>query len=105
MWIERYESDGRWDYVVWNDFGSRVIGNAVIERKRGTTVLDKINVSRTRRGEGVGSELLNQILQDFESDELVAYAFEGRVGWYLRHGFEPVGKRGLLVKVRRPSSN
>lgn len=105
MQIERYESDGRQKYMVWNDFGSRIIGSAVLKRKHGTIVLDKINVTRTWRGEGVGSKLLSRILRDFEGEELVAYAFKSRVDWYRRHGFELMGKRGLLVKVRKPSNN
>jgi N-acetylglutamate synthase-like GNAT family acetyltransferase len=105
MQIERYESGDQQGYVVWNDFGNRIIGSAVLKRKHGTTVLDKINVARTRRGEGVGSKLLSRILRDFEGEELVAYAFESRVDWYRRHGFKPKGKRGMLVEVKKLSND
>ncbi|MEA1904872.1 MAG: GNAT family N-acetyltransferase [Candidatus Hadarchaeota archaeon] len=105
MQIECYESGDQQKYIVWNDFGSRIIGSAVLKHKHGTTVLDKINVVRSHRGEGVGTKLLSRILRDSEGEELVAYAFESRVDWYRRHGFEPKGKRGLLVKVKKLSNN
>jgi len=101
--IERYDSEHRYRYVAWDDFGSRIIGTAVVERRAGELVLDRISVTRVSRGNGVGTTMLTRILGDFIGEDIVVYSFRSRVGWYLRHGFEPEGRHGSLVKMRRRS--
>ena len=101
MEIERYDSGNRHRYVVWNDFGSAILASAIVDRKGKEVVIDRVNVKRSRRGEGIGAMLLDKVLGDFENEEVVAYAFESRVNWYCRHGFEPESRHGSLVKVRK----
>ncbi|KXB09232.1 hypothetical protein AKJ46_00680 [candidate division MSBL1 archaeon SCGC-AAA833K04] len=103
MQIERQELDEGYRYVVWNDYGTQIIGRAILKDEPNFVLLKDINIQRSLRGKGLGSKLLNQISMDFEGSELVANVFEGRVDWYQRHGFKPEDSEGQLVKVKKLS--
>ncbi len=103
MQIERLDSGNMYQYILWDENGSRVIGGATILPQAERLVhLKNINVAGERRGEGLGNMLLERILMDFQGFEITAEVFEGRVAWYERHGFKRVSKHGTLVKLQKP---
>lgn len=100
MYTERNRSGRTREYLVWDDYQTQVIASAHVELKSGNLVLlQNINVSPSYRGNGVGSELLSQILADFNGSKIMAYVFESRAEWYERYGFRRDGNKGPLVKV------
>jgi N-acetylglutamate synthase-like GNAT family acetyltransferase len=100
MYTERNTSGRLCEYLVWNEYRTQVIASACVELEvDGSAVLHNINVSSGYRGNGVGTELLSQILADFSGSRIIAYVFEGRAKWYERHGFRRDGNKGSLVKV------
>lgn len=101
MQIERRDLEDRCKYVVWNEYGSHIIGSATLVDGDKPVLLKGINIQRNRRGRGIGSELLNRILSDFEDSEIIAEVFNARVRWYRRHGFELDEEFDQLVRVRR----
>jgi len=103
MQIERLDSGNMYQYILWDENGSRVIGGATILPQAERLVhLKNINVTTERRGKGLGNILLERILMDFQGFEITAEVFEGRVAWYARHGFKRVSKHGTLVKLLKP---
>ncbi len=104
MQIEREESGKKCKYVVWNDYGSRIIGSATLIDSVEPIKLKQINIKRNSRSKGVGSTLLKHILKDFENSEIVAKTFKPRLDWYQRHGFEIEDDQGRLAVVKRKPS-
>jgi len=102
MLIDRFELPRGYRYILWNESGSVVIGSAVIERSEDSVLLRDINLGREFRGEGVGTRLLEYILEDLGEFEIRVRTFRGRVGWYERHGFQRIREIGELVEMRRP---
>ncbi|MDI6819424.1 MAG: GNAT family N-acetyltransferase [Candidatus Hodarchaeaceae archaeon] len=103
MRIERMDSGGMCQYILWDEYGSKVIAGATVAlRPNGTALLRSINVSNGERGRGIGSALLERILVDFKGFEVVAEVFEGRVARYERYGFKRADKRGPLARISRP---
>jgi len=101
MQIERFEQEGARRYECWDDYGCSVVASAVVLEHGELARLQDINVSSSYRGRGIGTGLLKQILVDFKNAVIVANVFEGRVSWYERHGFRPVGKEGDLVRIEK----
>lgn len=101
MEIKREESESKCKYVVWNDYGSRVIGSATLINSTDPIKLKQINIKRNSRSKGVGSALLKNILEDFKDSEIIAKTFKPRLNWYQRHGFEIEEDKGRLAIVRR----
>jgi GNAT superfamily N-acetyltransferase len=78
--------------------------------------LNRIQVNRDRRGEGLGTKLLEEILADADHDGATLLVgvepdtrgmFRKLANWYTRHGFKPT--KGRLtqyfnVMVRRPGN-
>lgn len=102
MQIEHSAQDGVHRYECWDDYGCSVVASAVIQEQDGHAYLHGINVSSGHRGRGVGTELLKQILEDFDGTHIVADVFEARVQWYKKHGFEPVGETNNLIRIVKP---
>lgn len=103
MRIERMDSGGMCQYIIWDEYDSRIVAGATVAlRPNGVALLRSINVSNGERGRGLGSALLERILLDFRGFEVVAEVFEGRVAWYERYGFKRVDKRGSLARISRP---
>lgn len=102
MRIERMDSRAMYQYILWDEYDSRVVASAtVMLQPNGTAFLRNINVSNGERGRGLGSALLERILVDFKGFEIFAEVFEGRVAWYERYGFKRVDKRGPLARILR----
>lgn len=101
MRIERRELGEHYKYVVWNDYGTQIVGRAILRHETEFLFLKDINIQRNLRGRGLGSELLERIYRDFEGSEIIANIFEDRLDWYNRHGFEFDDKKGQLIRVRR----
>ncbi|MEM2875320.1 MAG: GNAT family N-acetyltransferase [Candidatus Hadarchaeales archaeon] len=101
MRIESYPVGEFQRYECWDDYGCSVVASAVVERREGYAYLKDINVSSGHRGNGIGTELLNQIILDFGGMHIIADVFVDRLPWYERHGFEEIGRNSHLVKVVR----
>ncbi|KXA92443.1 hypothetical protein AKJ64_03140 [candidate division MSBL1 archaeon SCGC-AAA259E17] len=101
MKIERQSTENKHENLVWTDYKSHIIGSATIVDSEQSARLKNINIQNNRRSKGMGSRLLERILEDFGDSEPVAKAFEARLDWYRRHGFELEEKNGRLIKIRR----
>lgn len=103
MEIERHDSGDLHKYLVWDKMGSSVVGSATLLDSRDPVLLKEISINRKLRGNGLGSELLSRIVEDFEDSAIEAEIFEARLEWYRRHGFEVEEEKEDLFRVRRTS--
>ena len=103
MEIESEKQGSRKEYEIWNDYETHVIGAATVDESGESTSIETINIQRNRRDRGVGSELLKEIVSDYQDAELEAWVFSARLEWYERHGFEKEREKERLIKVRKPS--
>ncbi len=103
MEIESEKQGSRREYEIWNDYETHVIGAATVDESGESPSIETINIQRNRRDRGIGSELLEEIVSDYQDMELEAWVFSARLEWYERHGFEKEGKKEELIKVRKPS--
>ncbi len=101
MKIERKRKENRSEYLVWNDSRSQIIAGATLKEADDPVRLERIDVKRNLRDNGIGTKLLKRILSDFDDSEIVAEVFSARVDWYRRHGFEPEEEQDQLTKLRR----
>lgn len=101
MQIERKQNQNRSKYLVWNETKTQIIASATLKDSAKPVTLKRIDVTRNRRSDGIGTELLKRILSDFENSKIVADVFSSRVDWYERHGFEAEKEMDQLVKVKR----
>lgn len=100
MEIEKQSFENVHEYTMWNESFSRVIASARLKQGGSEVVLETINVEHGYRGNGVGTRLLQRIIEDFAQHRLSAWVFEGRTAWYERNGFRRSGEmKGNLVKV------
>lgn len=65
--------------------------------------LQDINIASAYRGQGIGTELLQRIVNDFELP-VVADVFKDRVRWYERNGFQLGDNSQHLVRMVRPAT-
>jgi|Deesub1362B_J571_1020462.scaffolds.fasta_scaffold05953_4 GNAT superfamily N-acetyltransferase len=87
------------EYLYWNT--AEVIARAVVVEREEEAEIKLINVARHRRGEGIGSLILERIISDFAHKSLVTWTFNGRTSWYERNGFEVAEERASLLKMVR----
>lgn len=99
MNIERQSEDSIHNYLVWDKNYSRVISRAIVVDSGGVVELKTIDVDRTFRGSGIGTQLLQKIISDFSDREIIAWVFEGRVDWYVRNGGKVETIQNNLTKI------
>ncbi|WP_457555532.1 GNAT family N-acetyltransferase [Candidatus Pyrohabitans sp.] len=87
------------EYLYWST--AEVIARAVVVEYPEKAEIKLINVARHRRGEGIGSMLLERIVSDFLHKELFTWTFNGRSSWYERRGFTVDEERASLLKMVR----
>lgn len=104
MKIDRVDCGERCRYKVWNEYQTHIIGTATVKRNKRPLVLENINVHRNRRDNGIGSELLQKVISDYEDSTIIAWVFDDRVDWYKRHGFTKEKETEELVKMSLYSS-
>ncbi len=103
MKIEREKRGCKCEYEVWNEYKTQIIGAATIDESEKPVTLETINIQRNRRDKGIGSKLLQEIIQDYQNKEIKAWIFSARLEWYKRHGFQLDKEKEDLIKVRKPS--
>lgn len=103
MEIKCEENGSEKCYEVWNDYKTQVIGGAVLDESGEDVAIKKINIQRNRRAHGIGSQLLEKIVSDYEDTVLKAWVFQARVNWYKRHGFQKEKENEDLIKMKRPA--
>ncbi len=102
MEIVRNTKGTKCEYKIWNDYKTQIIGSATIDEKNQPVTLETINIQRNRRDKGIGSQLLQEIISDYQNTEIIVWIFNARLDWYKRHGFQTDKKREDLIKVRKP---
>ncbi len=90
------------EYLLWN--AGEVIGRAVIREVGGDIEIKLINVARHRRGEGIGSYLLDKIIADYGEKDIFTWTFKARESWYSSRGFKNIEERASLIKMYRQAS-
>ena len=97
--LEVMASDETREYLYWGT--AEVIARAVVVEREEEAEIKLINVARHRRGEGLGSRLLERIISDFSHKNIATWTFNGRAEWYERNGFEIAEERASLLKMVR----
>ncbi len=90
------------EYLLWDI--SQVVGRAVVAEHSDYAEIKLINVSSFRRGEGLGTILLDRIISDFGHRDIVTSTFSSRVNWYERKGFTKRAERDSIVEMFREGS-
>lgn len=91
--IEIDDLDPRCRHVLARDAGGAAIGTARLSPEG---KIGRMAVLRAWRGAGVGSALLQALLRQAREDGLARVALHAQasaIGFYARHGFQPVGER------------
>jgi GNAT superfamily N-acetyltransferase len=87
------------EYLYWST--AEVIARAVVVEHEEEAEIKLINVARHRRGEGIGSLLLERIVTDFAHKPIAAWTFSSRAEWYERKGFVVAEERASLLRMVR----
>lgn len=91
----------KYEYLVYDIYGIGVIGYGVVYQKDDSAEIKVINVDRSYRGEGIGSSMLQRIVEDHSMRSIRVRTFDSLIPWYERFGFKVDSEPLLLV---RPSS-
>jgi len=97
--LEVLASGSMREYLYWSS--AEVVARAVVVEHSGGAEIKLINVSRHRRGEGIGSMLLRRIIADYSHKDIFTWTFSSRTKWYERNGFRAVEEQASLVKMVR----
>ncbi|MHA1713104.1 MAG: GNAT family N-acetyltransferase [Candidatus Ranarchaeia archaeon] len=91
----------RTQYTVYDDLGISVIAQAVCTDNGNDVRIDLVSVNRGYRGKGVGTRLLNKLLDQFSHRPMVVTTWPNLVPWYSRFGFRVVGQLKGIYHMRR----
>jgi len=97
--LEVVDKGGELEYLYWSAW--QVAAKAVVEEGSERVEIKLVNVSRNRRGRGLGSWLLDRVVEDFRHRKIVAWVFKPRVGWYRKRGFSKEERKNSIVKMVR----
>lgn len=100
--LEIVNNGSEQEYLFWN--AAEVVGRAVVRDNGEEVEIRLINVARHRRGEGIGSYLLDRIIADHGEKDIFTWTFKAREAWYSRRGFKNVEERASLIKMFRKGS-
>ncbi len=90
------------EYILWDV--SQVIGRVIVVEQKNNVKIKLINVINFRRGEGLGSMLLDRVVSDFGNRDIITTTFSSRVGWYERRGFVKMAEKNSIVEMFRKGS-
>ena len=95
--VEQHGNYQKYEYFVYDVYGIGVIGYGVVYRRNGFAEIRVINVHRGYRGEGIGSLMLQKIVEDHSQETICVKTFDSLVHWYERFGFKVVDPEALLL--------
>ncbi|MFQ6052336.1 MAG: GNAT family N-acetyltransferase [Candidatus Hydrothermarchaeota archaeon] len=91
------------EYRIRDEIMPIFIGVARVREYEGEVAIDLINVNPNRRGEGIGTKLLEKIVNDYDNHLLTVTTFPYLEEWYEEFGFKKTYKKGNLIHmVREP---
>ena len=94
-----YEDSTVWEYEFSYD-GINTLGFAKVIEYEDYVELRYINVDREYRGNGIGSALLNHIIEEFSDKDIIVETFNERVDWYSKFQFHVEKTNGNLIYMR-----
>lgn len=96
--IERTEDYLKYEYFVYDIYGIGIIGYGLVYQKDGSAEIKVINVDRNHRGEGIGSSMLQRIVDDHSEKDIHVKTFHSLISWYERFGFKVDSEPLSLVR-------
>jgi N-acetylglutamate synthase-like GNAT family acetyltransferase len=87
----------KYEYFVYDIYGIGVVGYGVVYQKDDSAEIKVINVSRYHRGEGIGSRMLQRIVDDHSNRNIHVKTFDSLIQWYEKFGFKVVDSEPLLL--------
>ncbi len=93
------------EYRIPDEIMPTFIGVARVREYEDEVAIEIINVNPNRRGQGIGTRLLKQIVNDYDNYSLTVTTFPNLEEWYEEFGFEKTYKKGNLIHmIREPKS-
>ncbi|MGQ9720667.1 MAG: GNAT family N-acetyltransferase [Candidatus Jordarchaeum sp.] len=87
----------KYEYLVYDIYGIGVIGYGVVYQNRDSAEIKVINVDRYHRGEGIGSSMLERIVEDHSEKNIQVKTFDSLIPWYQKFGFKVINSEPLLL--------
>ncbi|RLI60609.1 MAG: hypothetical protein DRO67_08860 [Candidatus Asgardarchaeum californiense] len=93
-----------WKFMVLDDYEIEIIATVNIIETEDYVEIKYINVSRSNRGMGIGSKLLEKVITTFKERTIIVETFSEREHWYQRFGFYKIHQKNNIIKmVRHPN--
>ncbi len=89
------------EYWVYDEYDIGVIAYAKITYNDECVEINVINVNRDYRGRGIGSLLLERIINDHSDHPIFVETFEYLIRWYEGFGFELVCEKPVIMVRER----
>ncbi|MHA1505813.1 MAG: GNAT family N-acetyltransferase [Candidatus Asgardarchaeia archaeon] len=94
-----YDGSIIWEYEFSYDC-INTLGFAKVIEYKDYVELRYINVDREYRGNGIGSTLLNHIIEEFPDKDIIVETFKERINWYSKFQFHVEKTNGNLIHMR-----